>query len=92
MDSIFRKIIRQDLQDCQDFFSWFPEETKKTPSAYGGKIPKKAPMFTNHCFQLKGWLYKNSSPKAIGFGHFHPENGQHKSCLSCKSCLIFFYR
>jgi hypothetical protein len=31
-----------------------------------------------------------SSPKAIGFEHFRPENAQKKSSQSCKSCLYYF--
>jgi len=44
MDSYLIKSSRQDLQDLQDLFFFLSfllparrEETKKTPSAYGGK-------------------------------------------------------
>jgi len=58
-------------------FSQFPEETKKIPSACGGKRN----FNRSHAYELlilsqNADQASDSSPKAIEFGHSHLENGQ----------------
>jgi hypothetical protein len=88
--------FRQDQQDLKDFLIFhFPDGNKKNSMRQ-----RRIKLFLNdkivgsriYSLIIKLIIYPGASfsPKAMGFGRFHLENDQKKSCLSCKSCLKFF--
>ena len=59
------------------FFSQFPEETKKATSACGGNRASIGHLHVKYSILTHtNVLALDDSPKAIEFGHSHPENGK----------------